>query len=166
MNARDNILGRIRSALGKGDRKDAREAARSYMARHAPGPIPRAEWNLVARFRERALSLASSVDEIAALEQLPAAAARYLREHDLPLQAVCWPEFATLNWAAQGINATARPAKGSDLVGITGAFCAIAETGTLATLSGKDTPSATSLLPETHIAVVDAARIVKGMEEA
>ncbi|HVS26708.1 MAG TPA: lactate utilization protein C [Burkholderiales bacterium] len=166
MAARENVLSRIRTALGKNERKAAREAMRAYIARHAPGPRPQAEWNLIARFRERALSLASSVDEIAAFEQLPAAAARYLREHNLPLQAVCWPEFAQLDWTAQGMNVTARPANGNDLVGITGAFCAIAETGTLVTLSGKGSPSVTSLLPETHIAVVDTARIVKGMEEA
>ena len=166
MSARDNILGRISAALGKNERKTAREAMRAYIARHVPGPRPQAEWNLAARFREAVLSLASSVDEIAVLEQLPAAAARYLRKHNLPLQAVCWPEFAQLDWAAQGMNVTARPANGSDLVGITGAFCAIAETGTLVTLSGKGSPSATSLLPETHVAVVRTSRIVKGMEEA
>ena len=33
-------------------------------------------------------------------------------------------------------------------------------------LSGAATPGATSLLPETHIALVDASRIVPTMEEA
>ena len=67
---------------------------------------------------------------------------------------MCWPEFATLDWAAQGLQADVRPARDSDLIGITGAFCAIAETGTLMMCSGKDTPAVNSLLPETHIAVV------------
>ena len=58
------------------------------------------------------------------------------------------------------------PAEDKDLVGVTGAFCAIAETGTLMLLSGVETAASTSLLPETHIAIVDAARIVNGMEEA
>ena len=51
-------------------------------------------------------------------------------------------------------------------MGITGAFCAIAETGTLMMTSGPRTPAAVSLLPETHIAVVSRARIVRGMEDA
>ena len=55
---------------------------------------------------------------------------------------------------------------GHDRLGITGSFCAIAETGTLVFLSGADTPTATALLPDTHIAVVRADRIVSGMEEA
>jgi len=51
-------------------------------------------------------------------------------------------------------------------VGVTGAFCGIAETGTLMLLSGAEMPPSTSLLPETHIAIINVARIVKGMEEA
>src|SRR5262249_52955706 len=69
-------------------------------------------------------------------------------------------------WAAAGMSVEARPARDGDLVGITGAFCAIAETGTLVTMSGRATPAAASLLPETHIAVVRASRILKRMEDA
>ncbi|MGH8715345.1 MAG: LutC/YkgG family protein [Burkholderiales bacterium] len=166
MSARDNTLGRIRAALGKSASRAEREEINVYIRQHAPGPRPRSDWDLAARFRERALSLASSVDQVASVSEVPQAVAHHLRENNLPLQAVCWPEFAQLDWTAQGMIVTARPANGSDLVGITGAFCAIAETGTLVLLSGKDTPPATSLLPETHIAVVSITRIVKGMEEA
>jgi L-lactate dehydrogenase complex protein LldG len=84
----------------------------------------------------------------------------------LPHAAVCWSELAALDWRAAGIDVAAREARDTDPVGITGAFCAIAETGTLMTLSGRDTPAAVSLLPETHIAVVRKSRIVRGMEEA
>jgi L-lactate dehydrogenase complex protein LldG len=166
MAARENVLSRIRTALGKSAGRAEQEEINAYIRQHAAGPMPQAEWNLIARFRERVLSLASSVDQVASVSEVPQAVACYLRENNLPLQAVCWPEFTQLDWTAQGMTVDARPAKGSDLVGITGAFCAIAETGTLVLLSGKDTPPATSLLPETHIAVVRSTRIVKGMEEA
>ena len=52
------------------------------------------------------------------------------------------------------------------MVGITGAFAGIAETGTLMLLSGPQTPATASLLPETHIAVVDKTQIVATMEDA
>jgi L-lactate dehydrogenase complex protein LldG len=48
-------------------------------------------------------------------------------------------------------------------VGITGSYCAIAETGTLMLLSAPETPASVSLLPETHVAIVAASRIVAGM---
>jgi len=97
---------------------------------------------------------------------VPQAVARYLNEHALPKQAVCWPVLQALDWTSVGVTVEARPARGDDLVGMTGAFCAIAETGTLMMLSGAETPGATSLLPETHIAVVPENRIVRAMEDA
>jgi L-lactate dehydrogenase complex protein LldG len=143
-----------------------REAVRAHIRSHAGSTRPRMEWDPVARFRERALGLASTVDEVAALDRVPAAVARYLKANGLPFSAVCWAELAELGWAAAGIDVAVREARDTDPVGITGAFCAIAETGTLMTVSGRETPAAVSLLPETHIAVVRESRIVRGMEEA
>jgi L-lactate dehydrogenase complex protein LldG len=60
----------------------------------------------------------------------------------------------------------ARAATGDDLVGVTGVFCAIAETGTLVVASGARTPASVSLLPETHVALVDTGRIVATLEDA
>lgn len=168
MSARENILQRIRAAQGRKDEPSAEERAlaEDYIRQHPPGPRPKSDWNPIERFRERALSLTSTVDEAASLSEAPQAVARYLTGQGLPMVAVCWPEFAALNWAAHGIKVSARRAEGSDLVGITGAFCAIAETGTLMLLSGPQISAAASLLPETHIAIFPVSRIVKSMEDA
>jgi L-lactate dehydrogenase complex protein LldG len=116
----------------------------------------------------------STVERIAHSSEIPGAVARYLDALQLPPElaaqrsraGVCWPEFAALDWAGTGLAIEARPTTGDDRIGITGTFCAIAETGTLVVLSGTDTPTATTLLPDTHIAIVRAERIVSGMEEA
>jgi L-lactate dehydrogenase complex protein LldG len=79
---------------------------------------------------------------------------------------VCWPELASLAWDEAGITVASRPTIGNDALGITGCFCAIAETGTLVFTSGSDTPTATFLLPETHVAVVRANQVVAAMEDA
>jgi len=166
--ARDNILARIRAQQGKPATAsvDERAEVQSHVRSRPQHPRPRAEWEPLARFRERALGLSSTVDEVESLTAAPAAVARYLRSNSLPLTAVCWTEFAELDWRAAGIEVAARAARDSDLVGITGAFCAIAETGTLMTVSSPRTPGTVSLLPETHIAIVRGVRIVRGMEEA
>ena len=168
MSARESILARIRARQGKpaAQMPAEREAVRSHIQSHPGSPRPRMDWEPVARFRERALGLASTVDEVDALAATPAAVARYLEASGLPRAAVCWRELMALDWSGAGIRVEARAARDTDLVGITGAFCAIAETGTLMTMSGRDTPAAASLLPETHIAVVRKSRIVRGMEEA
>ena len=168
MTPRESILARVRARLRKGAEAAAagREAVAAHLRAHPAAARPRMDWEPVTRFRERARGLASTVDEVETLAAVPGAVARYLKAHSLPSAAVCWAEFAALDWQGAGIEVEAREARGTDLVGITGAFCAIAETGTLMTLSGRDTPAAVSLLPETHVAVVRKSRIVRGMEEA
>src|SRR3989442_15094404 len=97
---------------------------------------------------------------------VPAAVARYLKGGGLPLAGCAWPELAHLDWKTAGLALEPRAANGDDAVGVTGAFAAIAETGTLMLASGPDTPPTVSLLPETHVAVVSAGRIVPHMEDA
>lgn len=168
MTARKNILARIRARQGRGaaPQDDEREAVAAHVAAHPHSPRPRIDGDLVARFRDRALNLATTVDDAATPAAVPAMVAQYLRNHQLPPAAVCWPALSGLDWAGSGVTVAVRAARGDDLVGITGAYCAIAETGTLMLLSGAQTPATASLLPETHIAVVSRSRIVAGMEEA
>ncbi len=168
MSARANIIARIRTRQGKAVtvRAAEREAVAQYIAAHPQGPRPQVDADLAARFRDRALNLTTTVDEVRDMAEVPAAVARYLHAQALASAAVCWPGLAALDWAAHGLQVESRAARGDDLTGITGAFCAIAETGTLMMCSGPDTPPATSLLPETHVAVVARSRIVAGMEDA
>lgn len=168
MSSRERILAQIRERQGKPAEPATDEVAavRAHLAAHPRNPAPRDDWEPLVRFGERARSLASTVEQAALPTEVPALTASYLRERELPLRAVCWPEFAALDWAASGIEVEARAASGDDLVGITGAFCAIAETGTLVVLSGAETPPSVSLLPETHIAVLRIARVVATMEDA
>jgi len=139
---------------------------RAYIAAHAVGPRPRADWDPVARLTERAATLSTTVDTVETLASVPLAVKRYLDAHRLPSRAVAWPDLPALDWASAGIEVEARKASGDDLVGITGTYCAVAETGTLLLLSGAPTPASTSLVPETHIAIVPTSRIVKSMEDA
>lgn len=166
MNARDRILARIRDAQAHARPRSQTETIASHLARHPRGTLPPSPDDLVACFRERALKLCSDVLETGNLTEVPLLLAHYLSERKLPMRGVCWPSLAELPWSASGLEIASRPARDGDLVGVTGAFCAIAETGTLMMLSGAETPASTSLLPETHVAVVDPRRIVATMEDA
>jgi L-lactate dehydrogenase complex protein LldG len=167
MSGRDNILGRIRGALGRNGAPSDNETAamRAKLHEHPRGPLPGMPWDPLTRFKERCGVLSSTVDEVPDFAAVPHAVARYLAERDLPREGVCWPEHAGLGWQAAGLRMDGRPANGDDKVGITGSFCAIAETGTLMLLSGATTFPATSLLPDTHIALVHKSRLVRSMED-
>lgn len=148
-----------------------RALAEDYLARHPAGPRPAIEGDLRIRFRAMSEKMSSTVDEVPRLADAPAAVARYLDAQALGRRAVVWPALAALDWSGAGLEAEFRAprfdeSQGSDAVGITGCYCALAETGTVVLLSGPDTPASTHLLPETHIALVRASRIVAGMEDA
>lgn len=136
-------------------------------ARNSAAPaLPRIGDDLVSTFRERAQKLSSDVIGPVAGAEACREVALYLQARGLPNRAVCWPDIAAHDWAGAGIAAEARAARDTDLVGITGVFCAIAETGTLMLLSGPATPATVSLLPETHVALLPVSRIVARMEDA
>jgi L-lactate dehydrogenase complex protein LldG len=167
--ARKDILARIRAAQGRGasSRPSQAEidAVKTYIEAHPRGPLPDVEDDVVARFRARAEAMQSTTETVERLADVPAAAARYLAANGLPGTGCVWPALGGLDWAGAGLALEARGAEDRDLVGVTGVFAALAETGTLMVASGPQTPAGVSLLPETHIAVVPVTRIVKHMED-
>ena len=166
MSARDNILARIRSAnSNRPAGTAAAESVRARLREPARGPLPKMEWDLLPRFKASCLAAASTFDEVRGRREVAAAVARYLKENSLPMQGVCWPELGDLDWSGAGLEIEVRSATGDDKVGITGSYCALAETGTLMLLSGEQQHATTSLLPETHIALVSAPRLVACMED-
>ncbi|CAG9171748.1 Lactate utilization protein C [Cupriavidus laharis] len=175
-NARDRIFARIRAAQGHPPKVTSgeREAVADYLARHPQGPRPAARPDRTEAFIEQAQRMASTVDRVATLADVPAAAARFLGSLNLVHQAVAWDALGTLPWQENGMTVECRPPvrdpqadrDHGDLVGITGCFCAIAETGSLMLLSGPETFASAALLPETHIAVVPVSRIVDSLEDA
>jgi L-lactate dehydrogenase complex protein LldG len=166
--ARRNILARIRAAQGREPEPSAaeRETAADYLARHPAGPCPEMPADLTTRFIEEAQKMATTVETVQSLSEVPAAAHRYLTQHALPLQAIAWQTLQDLRWDEVGLAVEFRKPVDGDVVGLTGCFCATAETGTLVLLSGPETYASAGLLPETHIAIVPASRIVAGHEEA
>lgn len=165
--ARNNILARVRAGL-EHDRTEAPAAAepvQTMLDSPLAGPRPPPQADLLQAFRSAALSMSSTVDMVSDLQAVPDALARWLQSQSLPTKGVVWPELASLDWAQAGLSMENRPVNDTDLLGVTSCFCAIAETGTLLTASSRSTPAAVSLLPETHVAVLPASRIVAGMEE-
>lgn len=174
--ARRNILARIRAAQRRPEdvTPGEREAVTDYLARHPQGPRPVHADDLVAEFSEQTLRMASTLETVTAMDAVPGAVARYLAGLSLPLQCVAWDTLANLDWHGAALHVEMRPPireveadrQHGDLVGITGCFCGIAETGSLMLLSGPETSASTALLPETHIAVLPVSRIVADMEAA
>lgn len=169
MSARDNILARIRDQSGKAGLTSESERAhvRAAMQPHPRGPLPHiGTMPPVEHFIEECARLSTTVAEIDSVADVPTAVQGYIAAHDLSRRVVGWPGFAELDWTRANVTFDNRPANGDDLIGLTGCFCAIGETGTLLLLGAATTPKSTALLPETHICVVQKSHIVATMEDA
>ena len=99
---------------------------------------------------------------------VPAAVADYLRRENLPSKLVMAPD-PTLDgvpWESQPLleRRLGKP-EIQDQVGLSSAFAAVAETGSLIALSGPDHPSTLNFLPETHIVVLPADRVTGSYED-
>jgi len=166
--ARAAIFKRIRQAQGRPEQvSDAEhQQVQQYLAEPNPGPKPGIGSDLIGRFCQQAERTSQTADEVQSLEDVPAAAARYLSGLGVAPSAIAWETMSDLDWQHAGLKVEFRPPVDKDLVGITGCFCAIAETGTLMLLSGGETYASAALLPETHIAVIPVSRIVRSMEDA
>lgn len=171
MSARDAILGRIRKAHGRAGSEPTEselQLVRAQIAQHTPGPQPsiaRAA-DPVEQFRRECDRVGTTHSHAVDREAVPHEVARYLQANDLERRVVGWHELVSLDWDSAGITFEDRLAHGEDRTGITGCFCAVAETGTLLMLSSPQHPKKTALLPETHVAVVSTSRMVATMEAA
>src|SRR5216683_2602053 len=99
---------------------------------------------------------------------MPAEVARYLAAENLPAELVMAPDpgLDAIPWDARPLLAIRRGrAEPGDAVSLTPCLAAIAETGTLLLVSGRDTPTTLNFLPDTHIVVLRAGQVVASYED-
>ena len=166
--ARERILARIRQQQRRDEASKTAEAreAEDWLQRRPRGPLPDIGGDRLARFREMAQRMQSTLDEVFSWSEAPAAVARYLEAHALPRSAVAYETLDGLPWLSAGLAVEHRPPRDEDLVSLTGCFCAVAETGSLVFATGPGTWATAHLLPETHVVLLDARRIVGCQEDA
>lgn len=168
--SRERIFERIRNARSHGSDQTQAQSLRQRMADTGRGPQPAMPASLVDNFVERALTLSCTVDRLQGFDQVAPAILAYLQARQLPAQLVAWPALAGEGWLAEleslGVAVRLGAPVGDDLVGLSAAACAVAETGTLVLRSSPQTPASTHLLPETHIAVLHTSDVVLTLEDA
>jgi len=172
MSGREAVLGKVRRALGvSGEEKPRRATVEARLAVPLPNVIP-ARGQLpheerIALFSLMAERVAATVRRLAGPHEVPAAVAEHLRRHNLPqvVRTGADPRLAALAWGSEPqLERLVGPSDGSDAVALSQAFAAVAETGTLALLSGPENPTTLNFLPDTHIVVLAAADIVGDYE--
>jgi L-lactate dehydrogenase complex protein LldG len=172
--ARDQIFGDIRARLGRGRLDDdARREAEERLAAHRRNLVPARAAALnhpgqVALFLSEAQAVDATIARVASAADVPGAVADFLSSQNLPARLVMTPDpkLDAIPWDARPMLELRRGvAEDSDAAGVTGAFAAIAETGTLMLISGAETPTRNNFLPDTHIVVLRGSEVVACYED-
>jgi L-lactate dehydrogenase complex protein LldG len=170
--ARETLFASIRKSLGvSGDEPARRAAVAQRLVSHPRGVIP-ARGRLpsqerVALFCQMVEAASGSATILPSADDVPAAVAALLRQHNLPMQVRRGddPRLAALPWHKAGtLEVSTGASDGHQLVSVSHAFAGVAETGTLIMASGPDNPTTLNFLPDTHIVVVDAKDIAGDYE--
>jgi len=172
--AREQILGAIRRALGRGAADAVRRAAvADRLARHARNLVPDRAQGLdpagqVTLFVQMAEEAQATVARVAGAADVPGAVADYLSQHNLPSRLIMTPDPALddIPWHERPLLEIRRGrAEDADQVGVTACFAGIAETGTLMLISGAHSPTRNNFLPDTHVVVMRRAQVIASYED-
>jgi L-lactate dehydrogenase complex protein LldG len=171
MSSRDAILANIRAARSARNDETARAEVAERLRGHPRNVVPyrsRVDRDSQVRmFVEQISATHATVEAVADAAAVPGAVAAYLAQHNLPAEAVLAPDVGDLAWGSQSLLRTrAGTPVEADQVGVTAAFAAIAESGTLMLTSGEGSPITLNLLPDNHIVVLRRSQITGTLEDA
>ncbi|HUN50560.1 MAG TPA: lactate utilization protein [Candidatus Sulfotelmatobacter sp.] len=173
MSTREQILGGIRSGLGRGALGADRAAKLETRIRHPTvnliperSRLPHAAQ--VELFVRMAEAVSTSFSRVKSLPEVPGAVADYLARHNLPPRLRLSPDPALdqIPWNERPLLEIGRGrADPADLVSVTPCFAGIAETGTLMLASGAERPATLNFLPDNHIVVLKTKDVIGTYEE-
>ena len=161
MNSREAVLANIRRSLGvRGDEAPRKLEVETRLMQAPAGVVPkRGQGDVSARlaiFKEEAERAQASLAEVAAWTDAPAEVARFLRENNCPatLRMGADARLHAMPWSETSLEILHGASDGRDVNAVSAAFAGIAETGTLALVSGADNPTTLNFLSDNHIVVL------------
>ncbi len=171
--ARTRVFAKLKSVL-----KDGPPAAerRAHVAQRLAAPpkhprparINKSHDELRALFKAHLVGQSATVIEVASAAEVPTAVAQYLRSNNLPQAIRCGDDgtLSAMPWSKEPtLQRDAGAAAATDETGLSRAVAGVAETGTLALVSGADNPVTLNYVPETHVVVVADSDLVGGYED-
>lgn len=169
MSARERVLGNIRRSLRRVGPVPASVAAGLDARLSSPQANlqPAMAGDRVEGFVARVQAVSGVVSRVSGPAEVSGVVEAHVTRHALPADLVVAPDpdLDDIAWS-NVFKVERRAATGADQTSVTGAFAGIAETGSLMLLSGPRSPTTLNFLPEDHLIVVRASRIVGYLEDA
>lgn len=165
MTAREEILDRIRAAVGGSPR--SRPTGGEEPGTGEGGPVPsgaRASGEeRVARFVEQATAVQTTVERLGSAREVPAAVAAYLRDEGRARPAAVHGDLRSLDWGGSGIDPDGDP-EDDEGPAVLRAFAGVAETGSVC-LTSAEAPLRAAFLPDTLVVVLHEEDLTGPYEE-
>lgn len=171
MNSREAIFASLRRSLGvTGAEAPRLFEVRNRLTEAPPGVVPRrGQGDLDARvetFKAEASRVQATIAEVDSLAGAPVEIARFLRDNNSPasLRMGADERLQAMPWDATSLEILHGASDGHDASAVSMAFAGIAETGTLALVSGPANPTTLNFLPDNHIVVLRKEDILSDYE--
>jgi len=187
MNARSVILNRIRQARMSGvslsnndgpgvavDNENAPIQDRRELMLSLPADVqqrisqpqtgikPQLSGSLIDLLLENMQLVQMSFVRLQSDSEVVGAVDQYLQEHSIDGELRIAPALAGFDWPDTVMQGAAQA---STVTSVTGAYCAIAETGSMVFESSPDTPATLNFLPENHIVVLYESQVHQHLED-
>lgn len=168
MNAREHILANIRHSLGRDEplTQNMRLALEQRIEQPTAHIRPALKLELIAQFVTELRESGASVEQIEQRAELPSSLEAFASKHGLSRRCVATrhPLLESCDWSSEW-DVAYRPATGDDQLSITVPFGAVAETGTLAFVSGPASPTTLNFLPDNHLVVLREDDVSPNLED-
>lgn len=152
--ARERILGRIK-AVQPGRQPNSMPE----LIRPAINP------DHLAQFEEKLELGGGSMSQVENHAEAASLITDFLIKQHMPNKIRLAPALQYMQWENR-LEVSYGKSEGNDLVSVTPAFCAIAETGSVVLLSSPESPTSLNYLPDVHFVIVHASQLVPHIEDA
>jgi len=163
-NARDDIIARVRTALGRDKLPvDTRRKLDRRLSKPPDHPKPVVEGDPAVAFESALTAVQGGFCSCRSSDVMDTIAA-CLDHRGLDRTLIAAPALEGLAWPADWA-VTFGASKGDDRVSVTPCFAAVAETGSVVLLSSPDSPTSLNFLPDFHIVLVNDHQLVRHVED-
>lgn len=172
MTGRDAVMARIASALQRPEDRaqisinDRPESVRERLNGKSFHTLPKVAQDVVTTLITNMESVLISVVRLQTERDCIDAVRFYLDSENIDISdgqsVTVAPALDNLSWPD---GYTTGSATGTEKVSITPCVAAVAETGSVVTMSGARTPTSLNFLPETHIVIAHESAIVKHLDD-
>lgn len=162
--AREQIFARVRKAVSGARDGDWKAELDQRMEQPLQRIRPELPDDQFAHFVQKLELGSGTCEQLRGWDEVPSAIIQFLKSHGLDCTIRVAPALQEIFWG-DGLEVSYGNTRGDDLVSVTPAFCAVAETGSVVLLSSEMSPTSLNFLPDYHIVIVEQHQLLSHMED-